>query len=349
MLTEDHSYSEAEQEELLEIVGRIEVVDAPGVGHDLRAHPPDVHAHGRAARPGARPRSLPGPDRRHPARGHERRVVAYIPVLHEGYRRFLHAHARDRPLYLIGPELLRGLPAAGQGHPRARRADEVAAGDRGVGHARGPRARSRRAPPALAARRPAAHAAGRGRQLPGRRALLPARRGPLRHRVPALGQAARASTLAPAAAAIAWSTRRRPAGARRGARPSAASTGGARSARRSASPTAPSSRRATSTTRTRSRLRRRRPAQQLLQGRAPGAVDGDARRGAPDRRGRPRRALDRRRRALRHRLPVPAVREADRRRRHRARCYYRTGYAVLDGQDVLGAAGVEIVKIVVSV
>jgi dCMP deaminase len=32
-------------------------------------------------------------------------VVAYIPVLHEGYHRFLAAHARGRPLYLIGPEL----------------------------------------------------------------------------------------------------------------------------------------------------------------------------------------------------------------------------------------------------
>ncbi|HTU80154.1 MAG TPA: deaminase [Solirubrobacteraceae bacterium] len=32
-------------------------------------------------------------------------VVAYIPVLHEGYRRFLDAHAGGRPLYLIGPEL----------------------------------------------------------------------------------------------------------------------------------------------------------------------------------------------------------------------------------------------------
>jgi dCMP deaminase len=32
-----------------------------------------------------------------------------------------------------------------------------------------------------------------------------------------------------------------------------------------------------------------------------------------------------------------------------ARMHYRTGYAVLDGQDVLGAAGVEVVKIVVSV
>jgi dCMP deaminase len=32
-------------------------------------------------------------------------VVAYIPVLHEGYRRFLDAHARGRRLFLIGPEL----------------------------------------------------------------------------------------------------------------------------------------------------------------------------------------------------------------------------------------------------
>ena len=32
-------------------------------------------------------------------------AVAYVPVLHDGYRRFVEAHARDRPLYLIGPEL----------------------------------------------------------------------------------------------------------------------------------------------------------------------------------------------------------------------------------------------------
>jgi dCMP deaminase len=32
-------------------------------------------------------------------------AVAYIPVLHEGYRRFLYAHAQGRELYLIGPEL----------------------------------------------------------------------------------------------------------------------------------------------------------------------------------------------------------------------------------------------------
>ncbi|HTD58577.1 MAG TPA: hypothetical protein VK672_06745, partial [Solirubrobacteraceae bacterium] len=32
-------------------------------------------------------------------------AVAYIPVLHEGYRRFIEAHAKGLPLYLIGPEL----------------------------------------------------------------------------------------------------------------------------------------------------------------------------------------------------------------------------------------------------
>ena len=49
-------------------------------------------------------------------------VLAYVPVLHEGYRRFLERHARDRALHLIGPELhadyrplakdVRALPAA---------------------------------------------------------------------------------------------------------------------------------------------------------------------------------------------------------------------------------------------
>lgn len=32
-------------------------------------------------------------------------VLAYIPVLHEGYRRFVERHGRDRRLFLIGPEL----------------------------------------------------------------------------------------------------------------------------------------------------------------------------------------------------------------------------------------------------
>jgi dCMP deaminase len=32
-------------------------------------------------------------------------LLAYVPVLHEGYRRFLSAHGEDLPLYLIGPEL----------------------------------------------------------------------------------------------------------------------------------------------------------------------------------------------------------------------------------------------------
>jgi dCMP deaminase len=49
-------------------------------------------------------------------------VLAYVPVLHEGYRRFFERHARDRALHLIGPELyadyrplakdVRALPAA---------------------------------------------------------------------------------------------------------------------------------------------------------------------------------------------------------------------------------------------
>lgn len=32
-------------------------------------------------------------------------AVAYVPVLHEGYRRFVSEHAPGRPLHLIGPEL----------------------------------------------------------------------------------------------------------------------------------------------------------------------------------------------------------------------------------------------------
>ncbi|HEY3829454.1 MAG TPA: deaminase [Solirubrobacteraceae bacterium] len=49
-------------------------------------------------------------------------VLAYIPVLHEGYRRFLQRHGHDRRLFVVGPELyaeyrplakdIRALPAA---------------------------------------------------------------------------------------------------------------------------------------------------------------------------------------------------------------------------------------------
>jgi dCMP deaminase len=52
-------------------------------------------------------------------------VVAYIPVLHEGYRRFLHAHAQDRPVYLIGPELYEDYRPLAK-DIRALRAEEVA-------------------------------------------------------------------------------------------------------------------------------------------------------------------------------------------------------------------------------
>lgn len=50
-----------------------------------------------------------------------RAAVAYVPVLHEGYRRFIERHAEGKPLYLIGPDLyadyrplakdIRALPA----------------------------------------------------------------------------------------------------------------------------------------------------------------------------------------------------------------------------------------------
>jgi dCMP deaminase len=52
-------------------------------------------------------------------------VVAYVPVLHEGYRRFLHAHAHGRPLYLIGPELYADYRPLAK-DIRALTADEVA-------------------------------------------------------------------------------------------------------------------------------------------------------------------------------------------------------------------------------
>jgi dCMP deaminase len=51
----------------------------------------------------------------------DRAAVAYIPVLHEGYRRFIESHARGGRLYVVGPELhaeygplakdIRALPA----------------------------------------------------------------------------------------------------------------------------------------------------------------------------------------------------------------------------------------------
>jgi len=50
-------------------------------------------------------------------------VVAYIPVLHEGYRRFLHAH--PHPVHLIGPELYEDYRPLAK-DIRALSADEVA-------------------------------------------------------------------------------------------------------------------------------------------------------------------------------------------------------------------------------
>ena len=91
-------------------------------------------------------------------------VVAYIPVLHEGYRRFLDAHARDKPLYLIGPELhadhrplakdIRALDADEVAPAIAAWGIEVHVLDRGERRRRSPRAtRSSRCPPRTSATR----------------------------------------------------------------------------------------------------------------------------------------------------------------------------------------------------
>lgn len=55
------------------------------------------------------------------ARPPDRVAVAYVPVLHEGYRRFLERHARDGRMFVVGPDLhadyrplakdIRALPA----------------------------------------------------------------------------------------------------------------------------------------------------------------------------------------------------------------------------------------------
>ena len=113
-------------------------------------------------------------------------VVAYIPVLHEGYRRFLRAH--PRPVHLIGPELYTDYRPLAK-DIRALSAEEVA--------------------PALAAWGMTVHVldAAAARELAALRPQLtlpaedvsyqvveryfPRCGGPLRHRVPALGQAAR--------------------------------------------------------------------------------------------------------------------------------------------------------------
>ena len=181
---------------------------------------------------------LPGPDRQHPSAGMRGRRR-----LHPGAPRGLPAlpatpTRADRPLYLIGPELLRGLPAAGQGHPRARRRTRRA-GDRGVGHPRGPRARQRRRRRRSPRESPSLTLPAEDVSYQVVERFFP--RAAVRYdtRVPALGQArdgpaarrrrGRERSVAEDEASPALAEAR-------GER--AASTGGARSAPRSASPTA---------------------------------------------------------------------------------------------------------------
>lgn len=55
--------------------------------------------------PGTSESGAPGPPKTGDAGAEPAVAVAYVPVLHEGYRRFVVAHASGRPLLLIGPEL----------------------------------------------------------------------------------------------------------------------------------------------------------------------------------------------------------------------------------------------------
>ena len=104
VLTEDHSYSAEDLAALEEIVRADRGAAASVLGHYQRADPPDVHEPRRAPRTQAC-RGPAGADRRHPAPPMSEAVLAYVPVLHEGYRRFLETHGPGRALYLIGAEL----------------------------------------------------------------------------------------------------------------------------------------------------------------------------------------------------------------------------------------------------
>ncbi len=285
---------------------------------------------------------LPGLIDRHPAPA-MKAVVAYIPVLHEGYRRFLQAH--PHPVHLIGPELYTDYRPLAK-DIRALSAEEVAPALAAWGHE--VHVLDAAAARELAAQQPQltlpaedvsyqvveryfpraevlydtaflrwdkprvvsllATAAG-----PGDRRATTSRRSPRprreqQHRLLAPG-------------------RRRDPLRRRHARSDA-----------QRAPPAPSV-----------RLRRRRPALELLPGRAPGAEHRDARGGAPDRRRRARPDASTQGAELYVTdFPCPPCAKLIA-AGGIARVYYRTGYAVLDGEDVLGAAGVEIVKIAVNV
>ena len=186
VLTEDHSYSEEDLAGLAELVRAHRGAPPAGVGHDQRADQADVHEPRRASRTEAG-RGAAGADRLDPAARMSDAVLAYVPVLHEGYRRFLAAHGEGLPLYLIGPELhadsrplakdIRALPAelAAQAIAGWGICSQVNVLDAG----------GRRAAGRVLAR---AGAACRGRQLRGRRTLVPPLRRALRHGLPALGQ-----------------------------------------------------------------------------------------------------------------------------------------------------------------
>ena len=233
-------------------------------------------------------------------------VVAYVPVLHEGYRRFLETHAAGREVFLIGPELyvdfrplakdIRALDAGlvakaiaawgiassvavldvAGAEALAERAGRITLPDEDVSHQVVERffPRAEVAYDTVFLRWDKTRTVKLLRPEPHREGLSGAE--------------------AAAARSIDWW---RQVGAALESSRMGDPDGDER-----APPAPPQP------------VRRGRPAVELHEGRRLRALDRDARRGAPDRRGGPRRPRDRRRRHVRDRLPVPAVREAHRRR-----------------------------------
>ena len=246
-------------------------------------------------------------------------VLAYVPVLHEGYRRFLERHARGRRVFVIGPEL------HADHRPLAKDVRALDAGDAAGALASLGIATSVAVLDALGAGRLRAEdglrliAPGRGRLLRRRRALVPARRGPLRPGLPALGQDQDGADARPGAGARRRRRRRRAGRARRGRGDRVSSTGGARSAPRSASPTAPTAAAANvHHPHPHAPYAAGDPRANFTQGVELELSTATHAEAGADRPRRPRRPRDRRRDDLRHRLPLSPVREADRQRRLRA-------------------------------
>ena len=318
VLTADHSYTDDELAQLGEIVGEIEVIERQASVTTLERIRQMYMNLGDKLGPKLA-QVLPGLiDETILARAMTEVVLAYVPGPARGLPAVPQRHARGRPLYLIGPELYadyRPLAKDIRALTRELVRDAIAA----WGIARRSRCWTWRAPQRWRLTAPSIVLPAEDvsyqvveRYFPRARSATTRSScaGTRRKTVQLLDPQPVASVAEDVLVAELEGAAK--------ARPRAASTGGARSAPRCASPTARSDVATNVHHPARARrLRRRRPAQQLHPGRRAGALDRHARRGRADRRRRARRPCHRRRDDLRHRLPLPAVREADRRRGYR--------------------------------